>query len=161
MKPGKREKALAMRVLVATGLLLVACVAQASGTETTQMSCDLDVKTTNNAGLLKTGHETSVLEIKELETSTSIRLNSATMPVLVTTARVGPVTVFVDNSNDNRWDISSVRKQGTLAADDERIILDRNTGQLTASRSVTADSVTTSDRATGTCKQMGAKQPGA
>jgi len=149
------------RAVFALALAVVANASIGAAKDTTQMSCDLEIKTISNAGVSKAGRETSVLEIQELDTSTSIRLRSALMPLLVTTARVGAVTVFVDNSNDAKWDISSIRKRGALEPDDERIILDRKTGEMNAYRSVTSNSLTTSDSATGSCKPLGTKQPGA
>jgi hypothetical protein len=140
-------------VVLSRALLCLGYVAESAHAagETTRLSCDIEVTASDKAGHAQTAKETSVLEIREIDALTSIRLNSSAMPILVTNKRIGTVSVFVDSSNDARWDISSVQRRTPTDADDLRIILDRTTLHLTASRLATIDGVDRADVAVGVC----------
>jgi hypothetical protein len=83
----------------------------------------------------------------------AIRIHSAAIPVAVANKKGGAVTSFVDNSDKNRWDISNRRDRSKVASD-ESAAIDRNSGHITASSTITVGDASQHIEARGTCAKV-------
>jgi hypothetical protein len=134
--------------------LLVPPVSYAD-TETIKLTCDLDVTTRPPYGAPKHSHETAIVEML-FDAATgfkAIRIYSVAIPVAVANKKGGAVTSFVDNSDNNRWDISNRRDRSKVASD-ESAAIDRNTGHITASSVLTVGEASQHAEARGTCAKV-------
>ena len=139
-------------------LLLCAVVASPAAyadTERIELTCDLDVTIQPPDGEPKKSHETAVVEML-LDAATgfkAIRIHSVAIPVAVANKKGGAVTSFVDNSDENRWDISNRRDRSKVASD-ESVAIDRNTGHITAHSITTVGDASQHVQARGTCVRV-------
>jgi hypothetical protein len=88
----------------------------------------------------------------------AIRIYSAAIPVAVANKKGGAVTSFVDNSDENRWDISNRRDRSKVASD-ESASIDRNTGDITAQSITTVGDASQHVEARGTCSSYPQRNP--
>jgi hypothetical protein len=145
-------------VKFALPLLLCAVVLSPAGyadTETIKLTCDLDVTTQPPYGDAKQSHETAVVEML-FDTATgfkAILIHSVAIPVAVANKKGGAVTSFVDNSDDNRWNISNRRDRSKVASD-ESAAIDRNTGHITAYSITTVGDASQHVEAQGSCAKI-------
>ena len=136
-------------------LLLCAVVAlpvSYADTETIKLTCDLDVTTQAPDGEVKQSHETAVV-VMLFDAATgfkAITIHSVAIPVAVANKKGGAVTLFVDNSDENRWDISNRRDRSKVASE-ESAAIDRNTGHITAHSVTTVGDASQHVEARGSC----------
>ena len=124
-------------------------------TEKIKLTCDLDVTTKPPYGDSKQSHETAVVEML-FDAATgfkAIRIQSVAIPVAVANKKGGAVTSFVDNSDENRWDISNRRDRSKVVSD-ESAAIDRNTGHITAYSITTVGDASQHVEARGTCAKV-------
>ena len=124
-------------------------------TETIQLICELDVTTQPPYGDSKQSHETAVVDMM-FDTATgfkAIRIYSVAIPVAVANKKGGAVTSFVDNSDENRWDISNRRDRSKVASD-ESAAIDRKSGHITAYSVTTVGAASQHVEARGTCARV-------
>ena len=139
-------------------LLLSAVVASPvsyADTGTIELTCDLDVTTQPPDGASKQSHETAVVELlfDAVTGFRAILIHSVAIPVAVANKKGGAVTSFVDNSDENRWDISNRRDRSKVASD-ESAAIDRNTGQIRAYSITTVGDASQHVEARGTCAKV-------
>ena len=138
-------------------LLLCAVVASPAAyadTERIELTCDLDVTIQPPDGEPKKSHETAVVEMLH-DAATgfkAIRIHSVAIPVAVANKKGGAVTSFVDNSDENRWDISNRRDRSKVASE-ESATIDRDIGYLTAHSITTVGDASQRVEARGICAQ--------
>jgi hypothetical protein len=136
-------------------LLLCAVVAlpvSYADTEAIELTCDLDVTTQPPDGEVKQSHETAVV-VMLFDAATgfkAITIHSVAIPVAVANKKGGAVTSFVDNSDENRWDISNRRDRSKVASE-ESVAIDRNTGRITAYSITTVGDASQHVKARGSC----------
>jgi len=121
-------------------------------TETIKLTCDLEVTTQAAHGDSRRSRETVVVELM-FDAATgfkAIRIHSVAIPVAVANKTGGAVTSCVDNSDDNRWDISNRRDRSKVASE-ESAAIDRNTGHITARSITTVGDAFQHVEARGTC----------
>jgi len=82
----------------------------------------------------------------------AIRIHSVAIPVAVANKKGGAVTSFVDNSDENRWDISNRRDRSKVASE-ESATIDRDIGYLTAHSITTVGDASQRVEARGICAQ--------
>lgn len=139
-------------------LLLCSVVASPfsyADTETINLTCRLDVTTRPPNGDAKESHETAVVEML-FDAATgfkAIRIHAVAISVAVANKKGGAVTSFVDNSDENRWDISNRRDRSEVASD-ESAAIDRNTGHITAYSTTTVGDASQRVEARGTCAKV-------
>lgn len=139
-------------------LLLCGAVASPlsyADTETIMLTCDLDVTTQPTSGDSRQSRETAVVELL-FDAATgfkAIRIHSVAIPVAVANKKGGAVTSFVDNSDENRWDISNRRDRSKVASD-ESAVIDRNTGHITAYSTTRVGDASQHVEARGTCAKV-------
>ncbi len=107
----------------------------------------------------KQSHETAVVEML-FEPATgfkAILIRAVGIPVAVANKKGGAVTSFVDNSDENRWEISN-RRDRTKVASDESATIDRNTGRITAYSITTVGEASQRVEARGTCAKVDASK---
>jgi hypothetical protein len=124
-------------------------------TETVKLLCNLDVTVHHPYGEPDKSRETDSVEMQS-DASTgfkAILIQSLTIGVSVANAKGGAVISYVENSNNNRWEISSDRKQGNILSQ-QMAAIDRNTGQLTAYEITTVNGVSERTEAIGTCNKI-------
>jgi hypothetical protein len=142
-------------VSITRALLLCGVVASPvsyGDTETIRLICELEVTTQPSYGASRRSHETAVVDLL-FDAATgfkAIRVYSAAIPVAVANKEGGAVTAFVDNSHENRWDISN-RRDRTKVASDEAAAIDRDTGHITAHSTTTVGDASQRVAARGTC----------
>jgi len=145
-------------VKIALPLLLCAVLASPlchADTETIKLTCDLDVTTHPAYGDTKESHETAVVEML-FDTATgfkAISIHSVAIPVAVANKKGGAVTSFVDNSDENHWDISNRRDRSKVASD-ESAAIDRSTGHIRAYSITTVGDASQHVEARGTCVKV-------
>jgi hypothetical protein len=83
----------------------------------------------------------------------AITIHSVAIPVAVANKKGGAVTAFVDNSDENRWDISNRRDRSKVASE-ESAVIDRNTGHITAHSVTTVGDASQHVEARGSCATM-------
>jgi|HubBroStandDraft_1064217.scaffolds.fasta_scaffold634223_1 hypothetical protein len=140
--------------LLLAGYLLVPVVAHADY-QVIKLTCELDVTVYPPFGAPTKSHETDDVEVDVGATTgfRAISITSNAIPINVTNGRGGAITAFVDNSDDNRWDISSDRQRaGSLTK--ESVAIDRNTGRLTAYSMLTVGDHTLREEASGICTKV-------
>jgi len=123
-------------------------------TETIELTCELDVTEQPPSGDSRQSHETVVVQML-FDPSTgfkAINIRSVAIPVAVANKKGGAVTSFVDNSDENHWDISNRRDRSSVASD-ESVAIDRNTGFITAHSVKTVGDASQRVEARGTCKK--------
>jgi hypothetical protein len=104
---------------------------RSAAADTTRLTCDLEVnRSVIPTGLKKTLKETAAVEIKTIDSLTSITVDSASMSMAVANAKGAAVSSFVDNSNANKWDISNTRPLSKEGSDQQQVSIDRSTGKL-------------------------------
>jgi hypothetical protein len=131
---------------------IVASPVSYADTETIKLTCDLYVTTQPPRGDSKQSHEIAVVEML-LDAATgfkAIRIHSVAIPVAVANKKGGAVTSFVDNSDENRWDISNRRDRSKVTSE-ESATIDRNTGHITAYSITTVGDASQHVRARGSC----------
>jgi len=146
-----------MRRAVKIALPLLLCAVSASpmghaDTETIELTCDLDVTTQPSYGDARRSHETAVVEML-FDAATgfkAINIHSVAIPVAVANKKGGAVTSFVDNSDENHWDISNRRDRSKVASD-ESAAIDRSTGLIMAYSITTVGDASQRVAARGTC----------
>jgi len=148
-------------VKIALPLLSCAVLASAIGhadTETIKLTCDLDVTTRPPYGDSKQSHETAPVEIlfDAVTGFKAISIHSVAIPVAVANKKGGAVTSFVDNSDENHWDISNRRDRSKVASEQSAAI-DRNTGHITAYSITTVGDASQHVEARGTCGKVAAR----
>jgi hypothetical protein len=124
-------------------------------TETIKLTCDLDVTTQPPDGDSKQSRETAVVEML-FDASTgfkAILIHSVSIPVAVANKKGGAVTAFVDNSDENHWEISNRRDRSEVASDQSAVI-DRNTGHITAYSTTTVGDASQHVQARGSCAKI-------
>src|SRR5215468_9078076 len=149
-----------MRRAVKIALPLLLCAVSASpmghaDTETIELTCDLDVTTQPSYGDARRSHETAVVEML-FDAATgfkAINIHSVAIPVAVANKKGGAVTSFVDNSDENHWNISNRRDRSKVASE-ESATIDRNLGQLTAYSTMTVGEASRHVEARGTCRKV-------
>lgn len=121
-------------------------------TEITTLTCDLEVTTQPSTGDAKQSHETATVELLSDAASgfKAITIHSAAIPVAVANKKGGAVTAFVDNSDPQRWEISNRRDRSKVASE-ERVAIDRKTGQITAYSVTTVGDASQHVEARGRC----------
>jgi hypothetical protein len=142
-------------VLIALiGLVSLTTSAQAD-VSSTKLTCELDVIVHHPYGEPSNSHETTGVEL-QIDESTGFRavlVDSMTIPVSVANSKGGAITAFVDNSDDNRWDLSTDRKRaGSLLQ--QYVAIDRNTGRLNAFSISTVGNVSERTEARGVCSKV-------
>ena len=136
-------------------LLLCAVVAlpvSHADTEAIKLTCELEVTTHPADGGVKQSHETALV-VMLFDAATgfkAITIHSVAIPVAVANKKGGAVTSFVDNSDENRWDISNRRDRSKVASE-ESAAIDRNTGRLTAYSITTVGDASQRVKARGSC----------
>jgi hypothetical protein len=149
-----------MRRAVKFALPLLLCAVAASpmghaDTETIELTCDLDVTTRPSYGDTRQSHETAVVEML-FDAATgfkAISIHSVAIPVAVANKKGGAVTSFVDNSDENHWDISNRRDRSKVASD-ESAAIDRSTGLIMAYSITTVGDASQRVEARGTCVKV-------
>jgi len=145
-------------VKVTIPLLLCGVVASPvsyADTETINLTCELEVTLRPPNGGVKQSHETAVVEML-FDAATgfkAIRIYSGAISVAVANKKGGAVTSFVDNSDENRWDISNRRDRSEVASD-ESAAIDRSTGHITAHSITTVGDASQRVEARGTCAKV-------
>jgi hypothetical protein len=145
-------------VKLALPLLLCGVAASAvsnADTETIKLTCELDVTTQPPHGDSKQSHETAGVEML-FDSATgfkAIRIYSVAIPVAVANKKGGAVTSFVDNSHENRWEISNRRDRSKVISD-EAASIERNTGHITAYSTATVGDASQHVEAQGTCTKV-------
>jgi hypothetical protein len=142
-------------VKIAVPLLLCGAVASPLGyadTETIRLICDLAVTTHPSPGDSRQSHETAVVALLFDAASgfKAIRIYSVAIPVAVANKKGGAVTAFVDNSRENRWEISN-RRDRTKVASEESATIERDSGRITAYSITTVGDASRHVEARGTC----------
>jgi hypothetical protein len=136
-------------------LLLCAVVAlpvSYADTKAIELTCDLDVTTQPPDGEVRQSHETAVV-VMLFDAATgfkAITIHSVAIPVAVANKKGGAVTAFVDNSDENRWDISNRRDRSKVASE-ESAAIDRNSGRITAYSITTVGDASQQVKARGSC----------
>jgi hypothetical protein len=123
--------------------------------ETIKLTCELDVIVYHPYGEPSKSHETEEVEMQFDVGSgfKAISVDSITVPVNVTNGKGGAITSYVDNSDANRWDISSDRQRaGSLSQ--QSAAIDRNTGRLTVYVITTVGNTSERAEARGTCVKV-------
>ena len=144
---------------ITLALLLCAAVSlpvSYADTETIKLTCDLDVTTQPPYGDARQSRETAVVEML-FDAATgfkAIRIHAVAISVAVANKKGGAVTSFVDNSDENRWDISNRRDRSEVASD-ESAAIDRKTGHITAYSTTTVGDASQRVEARGTCAKVG------
>jgi len=126
-----------------------------ANTETIKLTCDLDVTTQPSDGDSKQSRETAVVEML-FDASTGFKaivIHSVSIPVAVANKKGGAVTVFVDNSNENHWEISNRRDRSKVASEQSAAI-DRDTGHITAYSTTTVGDASQHVQAQGSCVKI-------
>jgi hypothetical protein len=121
-------------------------------TETIKLTCDLEVTTRAPHGDFRQSRETVVVEMM-FDAATgfkAIRIHSVAIPVAVANKTGGAVTACIDNSDDNRWDISNRRDRSKVVSE-ESAAIDRHTGHITARSITTVGDASQHVEARGTC----------
>ena len=126
-------------------------------TETIALSCDLDVTTQPPDGDARHSHEIAAVDLLFDAASgfKAITIHSAAIPVAVANKKGGAVTSFVDNSDPQRWEISNRRDRSKVASE-ERVAIDRKTGQITAYSVTTVGDASRRVEARGHCTKVDA-----
>ena len=145
---------------IALPLLLGAVLASPIGhadTQTIKLTCDLDVTTQPPYGDSKQSRETAAVELLfDAQTGfKAISIHSVAIPVAVANKKGGAVTSFVDNSDENHWDISNRRDRSKVASD-ESAAIDRSTGHIKAYSITTVGDASQRVEARGTCVKVAA-----
>jgi hypothetical protein len=124
-------------------------------TATIELTCNLDVTTESPHGDSKQSHETVVVEmlLDPVTRFKAIVIHSVAIPVAVANKKGGAVTAFVDNSDENHWDISNRRDRSKVASDQSAAI-DRTTGHITAHSVTTVGEAAQHVDARGTCSKI-------
>ena len=134
---------------------VVALPVSYADTESIKQTCDLDVTTQPADGAVRQSHETAVV-VMLFDAATgfkAITIHSVAIPVAVANKKGGAVTSFVDNSDENRWDISNRRDRSKVASE-ESAAIDRNTGHITAYSITTVGDASQRVEARGTCVKV-------
>ena len=134
---------------------MVASPVSYADTETINLTCELEVTLRPPNGGVKQSHETAVVEML-FDAATgfkAIRIYSGAISVAVANKKGGAVTSFVDNSDENRWDISNRRDRSEVASD-ESAAIDRSTGHITAHSITTVGDASQRVEARGTCAKV-------
>lgn len=141
-------------------LLCAAAVSPLShaATERTTLTCELDVTTQSSNGGPRHSHERAEVELlsDELSGFKAVTIHSAAIPVAVANKKGGAVTSFLDNSSGQRWEISNVRDRSKVASD-ERVVIDRKTGAISAWSITTVGDAATHVEAHGRCAGAASK----
>jgi len=120
-----------------------------------KLTCELDIIVHHPSGDPSKRHET--VEVGMLfDDGTgfkAISVKSISVPVNVANGRVGGITSYVDNSDANRWDISSDRQEAA-GLSRQAAAIDRNTGRLTAYVITTVGNASERAEARGTCVEV-------
>jgi hypothetical protein len=139
---------------------VVAAPVSYANTQTIKLTCNLDITTKPPGGGTRQSHETAMVEML-FDAATgfkAIRIYSAAIPVAVANKKGGAVTSFVDNSDENRWDISNRRDRSKVASD-ESAAIDRNSGDITARSITTVGDASQHVEARGTCSSYPRRNP--
>jgi hypothetical protein len=142
-------------VKIRISLLVCAVVAlpvSYADTEAIKLTCDLDVTTQPPDGEVRQSHETAVV-VMLFDAATgfkAITIHSVAIAVAVANKKGGAVTSFVDNSDENRWDISNRRDRSKVASE-ESAAIERNTGRITAYSITTVGDASQRVKARGRC----------
>jgi hypothetical protein len=128
-------------------------------TATIELTCDLDIITESPHGESKPSHETVVVEmlLDPVTRFKAIVIHSVAIPVAVANKKGGAVTEFVDNSDENHWDISNRRDRSKVATD-QAAAIDRTTGHITAHSVTTVGEASQRVEARGTCAKIAARR---
>jgi len=128
-------------------------------TTTIELTCDLEVTTESPHGDSKRSHETVAVEmlLDPVTRFKAIVIHSVAIPVAVANKQGGAVTAFVDNSDENHWDISNRRDRSKVASDQSAAI-DRTTGHITARSVTTVGAASQQVEARGTCTKIDASK---
>jgi hypothetical protein len=132
--------------------VVVALPVSYADTEAIKLTCDLEVTTQPPDGAVKQSHETAVV-VMLFDAATgfkAITIHSVAIPVAVANKKGGAVTSFVDNSDENRWDISNRRDRSKVASE-ESAAIDRSTGHITAYSITTVGDASQHVKARGSC----------
>lgn len=126
-----------------------------AGTEIITLTCDLDVTIQPPDGAARRSHETAAVDLMLDAVSgfKAITIHSAAIPVAVANKKGGAVTSFVDHSDPQHWEISNRRDRSKVASD-ERVAIDRKTGQITAYSVTTAGDASQHVEAHGHCTRV-------
>jgi hypothetical protein len=126
-----------------------------AATEIVALTCDLDVTTQPPYGEARQSHETAAVELLFDAASgfKAITIHSAAIPVAVANKKGGAVTSFVDHSDSQRWEISNLRDRSKVTSD-ERVAIDRKTGQITAHSTTTVGDASQHVEAHGRCTKV-------
>ena len=120
--------------------------------QTIKLTCELDIIVHHPYGDPSKSHET--VEVGMLFNDgtgfKALSVKSISVPVNVANSRVGGITSYVDNSDANRWDISSDRQEAASLSR-QAAAIDRNTGRLTAYVITTVGNTSERAEARGTC----------
>jgi hypothetical protein len=147
-----------LAVKVALPLLLCGVAASPvsyADTETIHLNCELKITTQPPSGGSRQSHETVVVDLL-FDAATgfkAIRIHSVAIPVGVANKKGGAVTAFVDNSDQNHWDISNRRDRSKVASY-ESAAIDRNTGRISAYSITTVGDASQHVEARGTCAKV-------
>jgi hypothetical protein len=131
---------------------LLASPVSYADTETIALTCDLDVTTQSPDGDARQSHEMAEVEL-QFDTASgfkAITIHSTAIPVAVANKKGGAVTSYIDNSDRQRWEISNRRDRSKVASE-ERVAIDRNTGQITAYSLTTVGDASRHVEARGRC----------
>lgn len=131
---------------------LVVCSVARADVQTIKLTCELNVIVYHPYSKPSSSHETTDVEMQFDDTTgfKAISISSLTVPVNVANSKGGAITSYVDNSDANRWDISSDRERKGSSSQQSAAI-DRNTGRLTAYVITTVGNVSERAEARGTC----------
>ena len=138
----------------------VAAAVSYADTARIELTCDLDITTESRPGESKPSHETVVVEmlLDPVTRFKAIVIHSVAIPVAVANKAGGAVTAFVDNSDENHWDISNRRDRSKVATD-QAAAIDRISGRITAHSVTTVGEASQRVEARGTCAKIGASEP--
>jgi hypothetical protein len=116
------------------------------------MTCELDVTTQPSHGEPRHSHERAEVELlfDALSGFKAVTIHSAAIPLAVANKKGGAVTSFRDNSSGERWEISNIRDRSKVASD-ERVVIDRKTGVISARSITTVGDASTRAEAHGRC----------
>ena len=138
---------------------IVASAVSYADTATIELTCELDVTTESPDSDSKQSHETDVVELllDPVTRFKAIVIHSVAIPVAVANKKGGAVTAFVDNSDENHWDIANRRDRSKVASDQSAAI-DRTTGHITARSVTTVGAASQQVEARGTCTKIDASK---
>ena len=138
---------------------VVASAVSYADTATIELTCDLEVTTESPHGDSKRSHETVAVEmlLDPVTRFKAIVIHSVAIPVAVANKKGGAVTAFVDNSDENHWDIANRRDRSKVASDQSAAI-DRTTGHITARSVTTVGAASQQVEARGTCTKIDASK---